>query len=426
LVEGEIRQISEDHTLVAQKIKLGMLTEEQAEKDHDRHKLTQHLGIFEEELTITAEVLEPLPLVVGQRILLCSDGLSDMVTRARIGEVLRTAPSVGDVVNLLVDEALANGGRDNVTCIVVEKKHSQVLKDTTSVPSPRPAPRSHKPKVIAGAVVVLLVVLFFVIVTQGWLIKPEVGDRTEVGEIPEEVGDRPDEVGNNDRPEVGASEIIHEGEYIVFGSYKGEPLKWQVLAEEGERTLIITKDCVALQPYHEVSFEDWEGFKGITWEDSSLRTWLNSSFYEVAFSTDEKLRIQETQIVNQDNAESGTEGGNDTKDKVFLLSLAEAEQYFVSDAARVASYKWSNDDVEQTKEWYEPYGSDLQEAYEVIDEWAADRQAWWWLRSPGFYSSSAVAVYTDGSVNSSNTFVNHRDFGVRPALWIMVPHPASS
>jgi protein phosphatase len=113
-------RVSEEHTLTEQKVKMGLLTEEQAEKDRDRHKLTQYLGIFEDELSVTAEVLEALPRDRNCRLLLCSDGLTDMVKNARIEEVMRTARSAEDAVRLLVAEALENGGRDNVTCIVAD------------------------------------------------------------------------------------------------------------------------------------------------------------------------------------------------------------------------------------------------------------------------------------------------------------------
>ncbi|MDR1299298.1 MAG: protein phosphatase 2C domain-containing protein [Oscillospiraceae bacterium] len=114
---GALRQISEEHTLAAQKVRMGVLTPEQAETDRDRHKLTQYLGIFEDEMTIIAEPRPPIPAPV--RMLLCSDGLTDMLPDGRIEEILNSA-AIGDAANLLVSEALENGGADNVTCVVID------------------------------------------------------------------------------------------------------------------------------------------------------------------------------------------------------------------------------------------------------------------------------------------------------------------
>lgn len=116
---GGFRQLSNDHTLTAQKVKMGVLTEEQARNDHDRHKLTRYLGIFEEEMVIEAEPLPPLPLTEPYRLLLCSDGLTDLVNDERIAEILTDA-SVSDTAAMLTDEALAAGGKDNITCIVID------------------------------------------------------------------------------------------------------------------------------------------------------------------------------------------------------------------------------------------------------------------------------------------------------------------
>ena len=66
----------------------------------------------------------------------------------------------------------------------------------------------------------------------------------------------------------------------------------------------------------------------VTWEKSSLRNWLNSKFYDTAFSESEKSMILTVKIENKDNPLYGTPGGNDTEDNVFCLSLEEAQQYF--------------------------------------------------------------------------------------------------
>jgi protein phosphatase len=99
---------------------MGLLTEAEAEHDRDRHRLTRHLGIFEDEMIVEPAIAEPLPIGEGCRVLLCSDGLTDMAGEARIGDILRREPAAEDAAERLLTEALENGGRDNVTCVVVD------------------------------------------------------------------------------------------------------------------------------------------------------------------------------------------------------------------------------------------------------------------------------------------------------------------
>ncbi|MDR1376346.1 MAG: protein phosphatase 2C domain-containing protein [Synergistaceae bacterium] len=113
-------RVSEDHTLAAQKVEMGILTEAEARRDRGWHVLTRCLGIFQDEMTVEPASAEPLPLGEGCRVLLCSDGLTDMVTDVRIAEILRGAPVTEKAAERLVTEALENGGRDNVTCVAVD------------------------------------------------------------------------------------------------------------------------------------------------------------------------------------------------------------------------------------------------------------------------------------------------------------------
>jgi protein phosphatase len=123
---GRLTRVSEDHTLAAQKVRMGLLTEKEARTSCWRHKLTRHLGLFEDEMIVVPTVAEPLTLDGGYRMLLCSDGLTDMVEDARIEEILRAESTAGDAAGRLLTEALKNGGRDNVTCVVVDADSLEV------------------------------------------------------------------------------------------------------------------------------------------------------------------------------------------------------------------------------------------------------------------------------------------------------------
>ena len=122
LQSGRLTRVSEDHTLTEQKVKMGLLSKAEARRDRDRNKLTRHLGIFEDETAVTPAIAEPLPLDGGCRILLCSDGLTDMMEDAEIEKILRSEPLAEDAAERLLTEALENGGKDNVTCVVLDVK----------------------------------------------------------------------------------------------------------------------------------------------------------------------------------------------------------------------------------------------------------------------------------------------------------------
>ena len=119
LRDGSLTQLSEDHSRAAQMVRQGILTPEEALSHPGRHALTQHLGIEPEEFLIEPAWEGPLDLAAGDRFLLCSDGLYDMVSEEEIRRFLETAESPEDACGTLLDAALAGGGRDNVTVLAV-------------------------------------------------------------------------------------------------------------------------------------------------------------------------------------------------------------------------------------------------------------------------------------------------------------------
>src|SRR3712207_5137521 len=116
---GTLRPLTEDHSLVAELVRIGELTRDQAAEHPQKNLITRALGA-EEEVDVDTAVL---PVEAGDRILLCSDGLSDMVPEGRISEIL--ADSSGDpeaAARRLLSAALDAGGTDNVTVVVVDLK----------------------------------------------------------------------------------------------------------------------------------------------------------------------------------------------------------------------------------------------------------------------------------------------------------------
>lgn len=170
--------------------------------------------------------------------------------------------------------------------------------------------------------------------------------------------------------------------------FKYEPIKWRVLQSENGEAFLLSDVILDKQAYN-------ENYEGTTWEESSLRAWLNGKFINRAFSDEEKEKINITEIVNQDNPDYGTEGGNNTSDKIFLLSSAE-----VGENEDGKKYGFLNAETRKCK------GNSFSER-EI---------AFWWLRSPGD-SSLADGVNEYGwAYRYGNDDLDDGDDGVRPAL----------
>ena len=104
------------------------------------------------------------------------------------------------------------------------------------------------------------------------------------------------------------------GMIVPIGSFQ-----WRILDvdSEADTALLIADNTEYAGPYHEKWGE-------VTWKTCTLRKWLNGDFYKSEFSEKEKKAIIETNLENPNNPEYGTPGGNNTKDRVFLLSIDEA------------------------------------------------------------------------------------------------------
>ncbi len=192
------------------------------------------------------------------------------------------------------------------------------------------------------------------------------------------------------------------GGTVIFGRYPQEGdgaaptgIEWKVLDVQGGRSLLISRYALDVKRYN----EEWE--EDVTWESCTLRTWLNQEFLQKAFTREEQGVILTSTVENPDNPYSKTEGGNDTKDRVFLLSIGEAEQYFSSDEERLCN----------------PTKYALSQNINIIDE-KYGAGCFWWLRSPGGNSDRAASVWPDGSVSDAGYSVDRTDVAVRPALWL--------
>lgn len=195
------------------------------------------------------------------------------------------------------------------------------------------------------------------------------------------------------------------GSCVYFGSYEQdndetngkEDVEWLVLEKEENKALIISKYALDCQQYN-------TSYTPITWETCSLRKWLNGTFVSAAFNSEEQNCIISSPVTADRNPSYDTHPGNNTTDKVFLLSIPEANRYFSSDEARkcVPTY------------YAIAQGANTSNDYHIDGK----PTCWWWLRSPGRDFYYDASIYYDGSVYNRGYFVNNNNYAVRPAMWI--------
>jgi serine/threonine protein phosphatase PrpC len=139
LEHGEMVRLTDDHSLVEQLVRQGELTAEEAVVHPHRHILTRALGI-DLDLEVDSWILEPRS---GMRFLLCTDGLTNECTEEEIAVVLRDFEHPEDAAGDLVERALAHGGNDNITAVVVDLNLDETVALTPPVddnPLPEKAP----------------------------------------------------------------------------------------------------------------------------------------------------------------------------------------------------------------------------------------------------------------------------------------------
>ena len=162
------------------------------------------------------------------------------------------------------------------------------------------------------------------------------------------------------------------GSVITFGRYN-----WIVVGDYEDELVLLSEKTICRSVYN-------EGYNDVTWENCSLRKWLNTDFYN-EFSEEEKSYIQELEVPNLNNNDYNTSGCTMTLDHVVLLSLDDVS--YLANSHSILSYDTS-----------------------------------WWLRSPGKESTYAAAVYANGTINSAGYPVYY-EHGVRPTIQIWrLPH----
>ena len=121
LRDDDLYLLSEDHTEAQRLVNIGAIRQEDAGAHKFRNKLTQHLGIFPEEMLIVPYISEEIELYQGDILMICSDGLTDMVNDDDIADCLAMPYiSTTEMVKMLASKTQASGGRDNATIIAIK------------------------------------------------------------------------------------------------------------------------------------------------------------------------------------------------------------------------------------------------------------------------------------------------------------------
>ncbi len=198
---------------------------------------------------------------------------------------------------------------------------------------------------------------------------------------------------------ISKSDTNNTDDYFGNSTYryfKWERIKWRVLNVNNSTMFVMADKGLDCKDYHDPG-------SSITWENCTLRNWLNNDFYGTAFGSGEQGAIVAQTVANEDNPYYNTVGGNDTRDKVYLLSLSEVmnpdygfcEDYSTCSVSRRVK------------------ASDYAHA-----RGAYAGNCWWWLRSPGNYAYRAAHVGSSGIVLRNGDDVNLTNAACVPALHI--------
>ena len=122
IINSQIRQITKDHSLVEEMVRLGKLTKEEGRNHPDKNIITRAVGAEE---TVQIDCFEER-IGIRDVVLLCSDGLTNMVSDEQIQQIIKTEKNLQKAAELLVETANRNGGRDNITVLLISRKSNEV------------------------------------------------------------------------------------------------------------------------------------------------------------------------------------------------------------------------------------------------------------------------------------------------------------
>ncbi|MBR1900016.1 MAG: hypothetical protein IJ820_03010 [Lachnospiraceae bacterium] len=202
---------------------------------------------------------------------------------------------------------------------------------------------------------------------------------------------------------------LKRGDTVSFGTFEQdgetdngpEAVPWTVLEVREDRALLLARDILSPGTYH-------DQYEAVTWEECTLRHWLNDTFLRDSFTEDEKEMILTASNENPDNPGMESHGCGVTKDKVFLLRMEEYSAYMRTEEDRFVT------------------GSAGPTRYALLRHLETDGEtgenpgkACWWLRTAGSDQYAAVFVDRGGTIHAAGAQVSHPTYcGIRPAVWV--------
>lgn len=190
---------------------------------------------------------------------------------------------------------------------------------------------------------------------------------------------------------------FEKNEYRYF---KYEPIRWKVLWNDGKSLFVVAEKALDYKIYDTAT-------ENVTWETCAVRKWLNESFYQAAFDKEEQKAIVTWDVKNEDHPDPkyGTEGGNDTRDNIYLLSLSEVMD---------ETYGFCRDEDESVSRKAKESGFCNIRGTNYMGEMAK-----WRLRSPGIYNNFAMYVGFRGEVDKKGQNVSQiYESAICPSLHI--------
>lgn len=208
------------------------------------------------------------------------------------------------------------------------------------------------------------------------------------------------------------SENYYRWKDTTYHYFKYQPIKWRVLKVANNEAYLLADLALDCKCYNEEC-------KGITWAQSTLRSYLNKDFYQSAFSEEEQNAILSSEVENANNLIFGVNGGSDTTDKVFLLS--ESEVY--TDKATAYDFVSERDTYDEAKRiksstYAKAMGCESYEHGDNDKDARYDGNCCYWLRTPGSDTRYATGVNYMGNVGNIGDYVSSSIYGVCPVLKI--------
>ena len=218
---------------------------------------------------------------------------------------------------------------------------------------------------------------------------------------------------SNELKAENVPESLAVNSIVRFGHYEQdndsgngrEKIEWIVLDIQGGKALLTSRYGLDMLPYN-------TKYDNVTWETCTVRKWLNNDFISAAFSQEEQIAILTTRVDNseeQNYSKWNENKVNDTADRIFLLSYAEANRYFGVTFEDEGNKKARIKPTAYAK----AQGAETSKVYRTEDD---EEAGWWFLRSPGYYLHSASCVDSKGGLSQPS--VERLGAVVRPAFWM--------